>query len=407
MRLFNRGAPTTILPSGYKPDLDRLPPQPGSGCVRTLMLIVAFFAIVGGIIFAVVSIVNASRQPAILELTPVPTRAVTQTETVHAAPTSSPTSTLDNWSLTGTALIFATASATPTASPTQDFCGFLTPTATASPTLPYTPDAWMKTGTAVFYLTSTATPHLDPTATTPRSWCDVKTATLTPFPLRGSTTETPGASVLPPTSTLVPPSSTPRPQIPPMQPTSAPLILPTDAPPVYVPPTLPPPPTTASTRRPTRTPTETATTTMTSSATLTNTPSATDAPNFNIYQADCTPGYPSFGVQNIGAPLGAYVLWDIKTSDGLSAVTGFWLEDMLLPDGLVSAAAPAWINVPGMYILTIYQPWDTMMPAQSAVATCTAPVTETPTATITPTNMLPELTQEIVPTIPSEATIEG
>lgn len=98
-------------------------------------------------------------------------------------------------------------------------------------------------------------------------------------------------------------------------------------------------------------------------------------------------------MQNIGAPLGAFVLWDIKTAEGLIVVNGFWLEEMISPDGLVTAAANSWINVPGTYILTIYQPWDAVLGAQSAVAVCAAPATMTPT--VTATELLPELTQEV------------
>lgn len=396
MFLFkSSGAPATFVRSGYEPTLDRLPPGGGSGCwrsMRWLFFALLALAIVG---FVTINAIGAATQPA---YTPTQIPSTTPTRTPTDAATA--TATLDGWSLTGTAMIYATAS------PTADYCAWLTPTATATATALFTPDAWQATGTAVFYLTNTPTPRIEPSATTPRSWCDFQTATLTPISLwaedredaaTGAPTSTPM-----PMDTPIPPTRTPQPLIPALQPSSPPpLVYATDLPPIVLLPSLVPP-TAASTRRPTRTPSETPTPTETATPTQTATLATTDTPHFNIYQSTCE-AYPMFAVQNIGAPLGAFVLWDIRTSDGLIAVNGFWLEEML-SDGLVTAAAPAWTGVPGTYLLTIYQPWDAVLGAQSAVATCAAPVTATATASATPTDILPEQTGEILPSVTPTAT---
>lgn len=400
-----RGAPTTYIPDGYALDYDRMPPGAGGmSCFKLLMLIALIIGVVAGFVAFVVFVISSSASASQPAATPTVARTK---KAIDATTTSTPAETLDPWSATGTALIFATASATFTPSPTVDFCAWLTPTATATATLPFTPDAWARTGTAVFYLTNTPTPQLNPSPTTPRSWCDSPTATLTPLGLDlpvETTAAVPNTPTpVPPSATPVPPTKTPMPPALPVMPTSGgALIVPTDFPVIPPMPTIPPPPTSASTRRPTKTPTptETATPTATDSATATPSPTstlaATDTPHFNIYQSTCEAGYPSFSVQNIGAPLAAFVLWDIKTAEGLIVVNGFWLEEMISPDGLVTAAANSWINVPGTYILTIYQSWDALVPAQSAVAVCAAPtITETPTVTATATELLPELTQEV------------
>jgi hypothetical protein len=422
MRFFNRGAPSTILPSGYQPDLDRLPPGGGMGCRRLLMLIgggIAALAILG---FIVVSVVNGSRKPSV-EVLPSPTA----TETANATSSPTPSPTLDDWSATGTALVEATASSTFTPTATADFCAWLTPTATYTPTLIHTPDEWSKTGTAVYLATNPPPATLQPQPTTPRSWCDdvPPTASITPLALQRRVLSTPT-----PAPTLTP---TNRPasgggnnsgiQLPP---TSAPPVAPpTDLPPIVIPPTLLPFPTAAKTKRPTRTPTATITNTPTPTATAsatytpsatwtptntptetaTNTPTPTNTalPIVAIVSTSCAAGYPAFTVQNLGAMPGAIVLYDIRLGD-LVAASGYWQFE-LTPGASAIAAAPMWSGVPGVYVLTIYQPWDVYVPMQSAAVSCAGTV---PTATHTATATIgPESTAEFTMTPSATATIEG
>lgn len=446
MNPFNRGAPITRVPPGYQPNLDRLPAQPASGC-RGFLITISLLAVVlcgGG--FLIVNHINALNAPAV---TPTPQPTFTPTDEPTIAPATA-TPTLDPWSLTGTALINQTASPTFTPTPTMDYCWYLTPTPTPSPTLSYTPDEWALKGTEVFYLTSTPTPRLDPTRAPPRSWCDyTPEATPTRFEIL-SAIETQAAK---PTFTVTP-TGTPRYAFPTVDTSgpsgagsggsgSVPGLPPTAAPPVIVVPTLPLP-TIAKTKRPTRTPTatitesptptethtatytptvtetptdtptltitpsetitETPTPTLTPTAshtasiTPTNTPTATHTPSpiITIFSSSCAAGYPEWGIQNIGYMPGNIVLFDIKLGDLLANV-GYW-ETELVPFGVVTASAPAWAGVPGVYILNIYQTWDPFVPVQSAAATCTGPIGTLPTATNTAT-LSPEVTAEITPTI--------
>lgn len=420
MRFFNRGAPSTILPSGYQPDLDRLPPGGGMGCRRLLMLIGGGFAAIAFIGFVVVSVVNGARQPSI-EVLPSPTA----TETPDATSTPTPSPTLDDWSATGTALVEATASSTFTPTATADYCAWLTPTATYTPTLIHTPDNWSATGTAVYLATNPPPATPQPQPTTPRSWCDdVPTATITPLALPRRTLSTPTPE---PTSTV-----TPRPMngggnsagihLPPTN--VPPVAPPTDLPPIVLPPTLLPFPTAVNTKKPTRTPTETATNTPTATATAsatytpsatwtatstptetaTNTPTPTNTavPFITVFSTSCAAGYPEFAVQNLGAVPGEIVLYDIRLGD-LVAASGYWTIE-LATNAPVIAAAPMWAGVPGIYVLTIYQPWDMYIPAQSAAVSCAGIIptmTHTATATIGP-----ESTAEFTITPTATATIE-
>ncbi len=83
-----------------------------------------------------------------------------------------PTSTLDNWSLTGTALFFATSTATPTATLPPDWCWFLTPSPTLLPTIYVTLDTAQLQATSAAQQTGTPTQTLPPTDAPPRAWCD-------------------------------------------------------------------------------------------------------------------------------------------------------------------------------------------------------------------------------------------
>lgn len=417
MKIFNRGAPTTFVPDAYQLDLDRMPPGGGASCFKLLMLIGAGVGVIFGAIFILVSVVRAGNQPtppltptvyALPEITP---------EVTNATPSPTPSPTLDDWSATGTALIEATASSTFTPTATADYCAWLTPTPTHTPTLIYTPDAWQATGTAVYFLTNTPTPELGPTATTPRSWCDyTPKATNTPRREYPGVLETQAVTITP----TFTPTTAPRRAYPtvdtsgpngPGNAVSPPIIPPTsEPPPVIVAPTLPLP-TMVKTKRPTRTPTatltQTPTITPTHTATATHTPSmtptvtlsptSTPAPLLTIFSATCSAGYPAFAVQNIGGAPSGFVIWEINTAEGQIAANGYW-DVQLTPFGVVTVSAPMWAGVPGLYWLNIHQSWDVVVPVQSAGAVCPGTV---PTLTNT---LAPEITAEFTPTY--TATIE-
>jgi hypothetical protein len=99
-------------------------------------------------------------------------------------------------------------------------------------------------------------------------------------------------------------------------------------------------------------------------------------------------------VQNIGGAPGAYVLWEIIDSSAAIVANGYWSVE-LNQYAIVTAAAPAWANVPGVFVLNVYQPWDSFVPVQSAAVVCSASATATPTNTAT---LAPEATNEITPT---------
>lgn len=288
---FAQQTPITYVAPEYKPDLDRLPAQGAGGCGRIVLILIAgliaILAVCGGTIY-LVSARRASASPAI---TPTISSADTSLPTADEMP--SPTYTLDAWAATGTALALITAS------PTMDYCWHLTPSPTPSVTpLPVTPDAWAATGTAIALSTGTPTNTPEPTQAPPRAWCDLQTATFTPFPLptrdpsqiastaKATQTNTPTATITPP-ATYFPPIQEAQPpaQAPyvppaqPVQPTAQPVIIVQTSAPVVVTvvkvvtavPSRTPTATATATETPTSTPTETPTTTPT----LTSTPTAT------------------------------------------------------------------------------------------------------------------------------------
>jgi hypothetical protein len=426
-----------------------MPAQPSGGCRGAVITIMLIAVVLCGGGFLIVNHINAINAPAV---TPTPQPTFTPTDEPTIAPATA-TPTLDPWSATGTALVHQTASPTFTPTATADYCWFLTPSPTPSPTLNATPDSWQATGTAVYFLTTTPTEYAPPTQPPPRAWCDY---TPEPTPTRFEILSAIETQAAKPTFTLTP-TNTPRFVFPTVDSSgpagsggtgSLPGLPPTAAPPINPPIVLPtlPLPTIAKTKRPTRTPTATITetptethtathtptvtetptdtptltitpsetitetptptltptATYTASVTPTNTPTATHTPSpiITIVSSSCSKGYPEWGIQNIGYMPGNIVLFDIKLGDLLANV-GYW-ETELVPFGLVTASAPAWAGVPGIYILNIYQPWDPFVPVQSAAATCTGPIvtaTHTNTATIAP-----ETTAEITPT--HTATIE-
>lgn len=171
-------AKKTIVPPGYQPGLDREPPRPSGGCSGAVVFAIAIVAaMIGGGVLLIgrLSASGADSLPTVAAASPVATIL-----SATPAPTDAPTATLDGWSLTGTALLYATAS------PTVDYCWWLTNTPTNTPTLVYTPDAWSATGTAVHLAEN---PPVEPTSTPdlPHVWCNhipTATATITPLSLR-------------------------------------------------------------------------------------------------------------------------------------------------------------------------------------------------------------------------------
>lgn len=201
------GAPRTIIHAEYQIDLDRLPAQP-AGCSGMLIVVMGAImaATAGGLLLFTSS--NAAAAP-------TPTLAIVE----DATPTPTESPTLDSWAATGTALALATAS------PTVDYCFWLTPTQTALPTRAAV-DEWSATGTAIYeathpYQTATHTPDA------PRAWCNnipTLTPTLTALFIGTQATDTPA-----PTNTHTPVPTNTR------QPTSNP----DDG---YIPPVPPAPP---------------------------------------------------------------------------------------------------------------------------------------------------------------------
>ncbi len=173
-------APKTIVHPEYQIDLDRLPAQP-AGCAGGMILVVLgliMAAAAGGLLLA-----STSRNPtppplpAGLPMMERAERATDTTTPTDSGVTPTMTLTLDAWSITGTALVFATAS------PTTDYCFWLTATSTPPPTPDAGIDDWSATGTAIYAATN---PYLTPTPTpdVPRAWCNhppTFTATSTPL----------------------------------------------------------------------------------------------------------------------------------------------------------------------------------------------------------------------------------
>lgn len=173
-------APKTIVPPEYAIDLDRLPAQP-AGCSGSLVMVL-------GVIVAMIAGggLMLTRQAA---PTPPPIPTITRDETTPT-PTESPT--LDSWDMTGTALAVAGAS------PTIDYCFWLTPTDTPPPTVESV-DAWSATGTAVYEATH---PYQSPTPTpdVPQAWCNnipSPTPTLTALKIGTQATDTPAPTATP------------------------------------------------------------------------------------------------------------------------------------------------------------------------------------------------------------------
>jgi len=152
--MFNK-TKITVVPSGYQPDLDRLPPAKAScgGCLWALILLMLVAGVGVGAYYVLSSPEETPQEPqsSITLNTLVPEATATQTATM-------------------------------------DYCWFLTPTLEAMPTIQVTLDTWQIKATDDSFLTGTPTATALPTSEPPKAWCnDVltmeaqPTATWTPY----------------------------------------------------------------------------------------------------------------------------------------------------------------------------------------------------------------------------------
>jgi hypothetical protein len=296
-----------MLAPGVDPSLNREPPSAVD--VRRIVLLIGLLLLLvcGAGTFILAQVVGsqsasasketpeATEEPTlvqIIEVTSVPTDTLQPTNT--DIPTNTPT--LDDWSLSGTALFFSTSTATFTWTPTLDYCWWLTPSPTPSVT-PNQPtatlDDWSLAGTQVFIEAHTLTPTPPPTQRPPRALCDGAPSPeplSTEEPTRDRPFPTLDLPILPPpTWTNVPPQPAapvyqPPPEIQQVVITSPPQVVIVTSPPQIPPPVLivvtatPLPATATFTPTNTATSTETPTATFTFTATNTETPSLTPSP---------------------------------------------------------------------------------------------------------------------------------
>lgn len=172
--------PAELYPPGYDPTLDRQPPA-AVDVRRLITMIGVLLALVlgGAVVVLMLTSNNTPTTEAIVvtlddwSLTGTALANTTPTQTPTPTNTPAATATLDDWSLTGTAAFFATQTPTPTLTPTMDYCWFLTPSPVPTETpIPVTPDAWALEGTAIYLATQTLTPTPYPTQVPPRALCD-------------------------------------------------------------------------------------------------------------------------------------------------------------------------------------------------------------------------------------------
>jgi hypothetical protein len=275
---------------GWLEDLNRNPPKEGAGCGRLVFLVLAGVIVLGLLCMGIMAVIQQSQPPAVAATGDPASLTLVGTSPAMVEFRSQP---LDDWSLTGTALAVATAS------PTLDYCYFLTPSPTASSTpLPITPDAWALTGTAYALETGTPTGTPLPTQAPPRAWCDFATeaapvmavsSEAAPLVATALPTSSPTATQEP-THTPHPPTeqpTAPRQSAPVLQAPAQPVIIVQTQvqvviqtsvviqPDVRIITATPLPPTATATPSPTATETATETPTLTPTETATETPSPT------------------------------------------------------------------------------------------------------------------------------------
>jgi hypothetical protein len=276
--MFTQRTPIHYVAPNYKAELDRLPPTGAGGCGRVVLIVVvgiiAMLSVCGGTAYLV-----SARRAA--PMTPTPIDPLPTTDTPILTPTL--THTLDAWAAQGTALALTSATAT------LDYCWWMTPTIAPTNTpMPITPDAWSVTGTAIALSTGTPTNTPMPTQAPPRAWCDLQTATFTPFPIPTGNTLTPLITPTRPTNTPTgtftptywPTFAQAQPQAQYVQPepysapvNSAPIVI--TSPPIVIVHTAPAPQIVTQVIVVTAVPTKTLTPTETSSPTPTETPTLT------------------------------------------------------------------------------------------------------------------------------------
>lgn len=379
--------PIHYMSQDYIPTLNspvRRPAAKGGGCFKNLMIALLILGAIAGLIWIGISAFFPSKP--MLVPTPTENRIV---EALILTSTVRPT--LDSWSATGTALIFATAS------PTADYCAWLTPTPTHTPTLPYTPDPWQARGTALYEATNPPRTPI-PQPTTPRSWCDFQTPTFTPLALQRDRTAIAFEPTSSPTPSLTPTMIVTIKTIPSGGGGDGGVVIQPTAPPVIIQPTNPPVvlPTNRPTKKPKKTRTPTATYTPTLTQTPTVTPSATDVPTLNVILANCAAGYPTFIVQGFGG-LPQTIEWQIVIFDSAGAaatlVSGQWAASDIMPPhaGVIDASLLAgmpgefWLMVQGQPVVSVTcSPVATVSPTPTATPTVPPEVTLEPVATITP-----------------------
>jgi hypothetical protein len=163
------------VPPGYDVRLDRRQPPP-LGCAKIfvgfLILLVALVPLGWGVVTLL-----AQQQRSTVA---IPTVALLPSATVPpVTPTATASLTPDEWAIYGTQLAIATAS------PTMDYCWWLTPSPVPTATPIYTPDAWQLRGTEIYLAEHPAQP---PTLAPARELCTSfptwePTAIFTPYPL--------------------------------------------------------------------------------------------------------------------------------------------------------------------------------------------------------------------------------
>ena len=144
--MFKSKTPITVVPPGYKPDLDRLPPQEAGGCLRGFIWVGVLLLVVVAMLAGLYSQIAQPEEalPTVMILSLVP---------IDGASSVLPT-------------------LPPTATATIDYCWFLTPQPDLIPTIFVTPDAWQLSATDTAIKTGTPTPTLLPTQEPPRVWCN-------------------------------------------------------------------------------------------------------------------------------------------------------------------------------------------------------------------------------------------
>lgn len=445
--------PVTFVPPGYQPDLDRLPPATNQGCGRLVGFVLLGIIVLGAIVLGVYGYIsNATASPipptrtSELALIIPPTEApltpdgwamtgtavylATVTPTLDycwfltPSPTPSPTSvplTPDAWGLTGTAVYLQTGTPTatplPTLAPPRAWCDLQTPTLTPLPL------GRLGTREAVTTTipTSTLFPTLPPTAARPAAQAPVAqpdtgsgssnpvvqqppnivvqtqpvivVVTATPQP-----TGIPTATPTMPTATLTATASATATVTATQSPTMAPET-PTATSSATATATATETATETPTTTPTATPTENPTLTPLPLPTITPSQQPTAIPLLAATAADCSAGYPVFVVANFGAQPGQLVNWIINL-DGVGAVAvGSWYEGFI-QGSFMTAAAPDWIGVGGVYTLIVDQSWMVGTPTLTAAVVCPYPTqipSSTPTFTATPT-AAPTATETETPT---------